>query len=44
MKEKKEKKHREPTKWNLHVAEVRKKNPGMKSGDLYKLAKESYQK
>ena len=30
--------------WNIHVAKVRKENPGMKAGDLYKLAKINYVK
>jgi hypothetical protein len=37
-------KKREPSKWNLHVAEVRKENPGKKAGEIFKLAKKSYKK
>jgi hypothetical protein len=46
-KQKKEKKptvHRGPSQWNLHVAKIRAENPGMKSGELYKLAKTTYVK
>lgn len=43
-KEKKEVKHRKPTKWNLHCAKVREENKGMKASEIMKLAKETYQK
>lgn len=38
----KDKKNREPTAWNIHVNKVRAEHPGMKAGDLYKLAKKTY--
>jgi len=35
---------RPPSAWNLHVAEVRKKNPGKSLKDILVLAKSSYKK
>jgi hypothetical protein len=35
---------RAPSAWNLHVAEVRKKNPGKSLKDILVLAKSSYKK
>lgn len=43
-KEKKEIKHREPSKWNRHVAQIRAENPGMKTSEVYKLAQTTYVK
>ena len=39
-----EKKKREPTAWNLHVMDYRKKHPELKFKDVLILAKETYVK
>lgn len=44
MKEKKEIKHRKKSNWNIHVAKIRAENKGMKTSEVYKLAKTTYVK
>jgi hypothetical protein len=41
---KKERKHREPSKWNLHCAKIREENKGLKASEVMKKAKETYKK
>jgi hypothetical protein len=44
MKEKKERKLRGPSNWNIHVSNVKKENPGKRQAEIFKIAKESYVK